>query len=177
MGEPCPADEAGELFKQYHDRIYRYVLRLMRNPGEAEDLTQDIFCRAYCRRDSLRDQQALVAWLYRIATRVCLDRLRQHKPEFSLEGGTDSNPAVAAICPHPSAQDCRAQRNQRMRAALLAVPSGWLSRRHHSVRDLFAHRRADGDCPRRKPHDRENAAPSRSTHAKARHGMRVRSFE
>jgi RNA polymerase sigma-70 factor (ECF subfamily) len=127
MGEPCPADEAGELFKQYHDRIYRYVLRLMRNPGEAEDLTQDIFCRAYCRRDSLRDQQALVAWLYRIATRVCLDRLRQHKPEFSLEGGTDSNPAAAAICPHPSALEI-AERNETsecVQRCLQFLPDGY----------------------------------------------------
>ncbi len=103
MGERYLADDAGELFEQYHDRIYRYVLRIMRNPGEAEDLTQDIFVRAYCRRDSLRDQQALVAWLYRIATRVCLDRLRQHKPEFSLEGETDGNLTAGASSPHSSA--------------------------------------------------------------------------
>jgi RNA polymerase sigma-70 factor, ECF subfamily len=102
MEEACFADDGG-LFEQYHDRIYRYVLRLMRNPGEAEDLTQDIFLRAYCRRDSLRDQQALVAWLYRIATRVCLDRLRQHTPELSLDGKTRGNVTAAAASPHPSA--------------------------------------------------------------------------
>ena len=111
MGERCLADDAGEVFEQYHDRIYRYVLRFMRNPGEAEDLTQDIFFRAYCRRDSLRDRQALVAWLYRIATRVCLDRLRQHTPELSLEGETDGNPIAAAAYRHPSALEI-AERNE-----------------------------------------------------------------
>ena len=111
MGELCLADDAGEVFEQYHDRIYRYVLRFMRNPGEAEDLTQDIFFRAYCRRDSLRDQQALVAWLYRIATRVCLDRWRQHTPELSFEGETGGHLVAAAASPHPSALEI-AERNE-----------------------------------------------------------------
>ena len=34
-------DEASALFKSYHDRIYRYLLSLVHNPAEADDLTQD----------------------------------------------------------------------------------------------------------------------------------------
>lgn len=39
--------DAGQLFETHHDRIYRYVLHLVHNPAEAEDLTQDTFLRAY----------------------------------------------------------------------------------------------------------------------------------
>jgi RNA polymerase sigma-70 factor (ECF subfamily) len=60
-----------------YPRILRYVRSLVRDPGEAEDLTQETFLRAHRARDALRDPQAQLTWLYRIATRVCLDRLRQ----------------------------------------------------------------------------------------------------
>ena len=77
--------DAGVLFETYHDRIYRYVLGMVKSPAEAEDLTQDTFLRAYRYGDSLRDPEAVRGWLYRIATHVCLDRLRQRKPLISLD--------------------------------------------------------------------------------------------
>jgi RNA polymerase sigma-70 factor (ECF subfamily) len=80
-----PADEASALFSAYHDRIYRYVLSLVHNPSEAEDLAQDTFLRAYSHRDSLRDPNAVRGWLYRIATHVCLDRLRQRVVQVSMD--------------------------------------------------------------------------------------------
>jgi RNA polymerase sigma-70 factor, ECF subfamily len=85
-GDEATADEATALFSTYHDRLYRYVLSLVHNQAEAEDLTQDTFLRAYSHRDSLRDPNAVRGWLYRIATRVCLDRLRQRRPQVSLDG-------------------------------------------------------------------------------------------
>lgn len=89
-GMPAIAEtvDAGALFKSYHDRIYRYIVRLVKDPAEAEDLTQETFLRAYRGGDSLRDPQAVRGWLYRIATHVCLDRLRQRKPQVSLEGSS-----------------------------------------------------------------------------------------
>ncbi|MFQ5899750.1 MAG: RNA polymerase sigma factor, partial [Candidatus Methylomirabilia bacterium] len=65
------------VFAQHRDRIYRYLLRLVRDPGEAEDLTQETFLRAHRQLESLQDRAALVVWLYRIATHVCYDRFRR----------------------------------------------------------------------------------------------------
>jgi RNA polymerase sigma-70 factor, ECF subfamily len=95
--------DAGVLFETYHDRIYRYVLGLVKNPAEAEDLTQDTFLRAYRRGDSLRDPEAVRGWLYRIATHVCLDRLRQRKSLVSLdsEEGKDRIEPPVAESPSP----------------------------------------------------------------------------
>ena len=81
----CETVDAGVLFEVYHDRIYRYVLGMVKNSAEAEDLTQDTFLRAYRHGDSLRDPDAVRGWLYRIATHVCLDRLRQRKLLISLD--------------------------------------------------------------------------------------------
>lgn len=92
--------DAGKLFEAHHDRIYRYVLHLVQNPAEAEDLTQETFLRAHQGIESLREQAAVVSWLYRIATHVSLDRLRQRKPRMCLgneegEEGVEGLPSAS----------------------------------------------------------------------------------
>jgi RNA polymerase sigma-70 factor (ECF subfamily) len=62
---------------------------MIRDQGEAEDLTQETFLRAHARRESLRDPDAAVGWLYRIATRVTLDRLRHKARNEPREYGSD----------------------------------------------------------------------------------------
>lgn len=96
-------DEAGGLFSTYHDRIYLYVLNLVHNPSEAEDVTQDTFLRAYAHRDSLREPNAVRGWLYRIATRVCLDRFRQRAAPVSLDGDEGAKPVDSVPSTSPSA--------------------------------------------------------------------------
>ncbi len=71
------APETPASFEAYYDCILRYVQSMVHNAPEAEDLTQETFLRAYKERESLRESGALVAWLYRIATHVALDKLRQ----------------------------------------------------------------------------------------------------
>lgn len=94
--------DAGVLFETYHDRIYRYVLGLVKSPAEAEDLTQDTFLRAYRHGDSLRDPEAVRGWLYRIATHMCLDRLRQRKPLISLDSEEDEDRVEPPVSNSPS---------------------------------------------------------------------------
>lgn len=81
-------DTAGMIY-QYQDRIYRYVLALVRDPAEAEDLTQDTLLRAYRNFASLREAGSLTSWLYRIATHVCFDRLRQRGRRAPLQWAVD----------------------------------------------------------------------------------------
>jgi len=101
----APASEtvdAGVLFETYHDRIYRYVLGMVRTPAEAEDLTQDTFLRAYRHGDSLRDPKAVRGWLYRIATHVCLDRLRQRTPIVFLDSEEEDGRVKPPVSEFPS---------------------------------------------------------------------------
>jgi RNA polymerase sigma-70 factor (ECF subfamily) len=95
--------EAETLFGATRDRIYRYILGMVQSPAEAEDLAQDTFLRAYCARDSLRDPNAARGWLYRIATHVCLDRLRQRVPQVSLDGEDGARCRDSAASASPSA--------------------------------------------------------------------------
>ena len=82
-------ENASVLFKGDYQRIFRYIMSMIRDVAEAEDLTQEAFLRAVHRRDTLRDEGAQTAWLYRIATHVCLDRLRQYARRGPLESDTD----------------------------------------------------------------------------------------
>ena len=64
----------------FRAQIQRHILAMVRNQAEAEELTQDTYARALERIGQLRDPQAALAWMYRIATTVALDRLRQRRP-------------------------------------------------------------------------------------------------
>jgi RNA polymerase sigma-70 factor (ECF subfamily) len=99
----APTEEASALFSTYRDRIYRYLLTLVHNPSEAEDLTQDTFLRAYSHHDCLRDPSAVRGWLYRIATRVCLDRLRKRVAQVSLDGEEGASTIDSLPSQSPSA--------------------------------------------------------------------------
>ncbi len=83
------APDTPAFFEAYYDRIYRYLQSMIHNSAEAEDLAQETFLRAFRQRESLRASGALVAWLYRIATHVALDRLRQRARRAPLQDDTD----------------------------------------------------------------------------------------
>lgn len=97
-------DNASVIFKGDYPRIFRYVMSMVRDTAEADDLTQDTFLRAYQRRDSLRDEGAQTAWLYRIATHICLDRLRQYARRNPMESDTDLDQVDLAELDTPSLQ-------------------------------------------------------------------------
>lgn len=69
--------EATALFEQYEKKVYRVILRLVEDPEEAEDLTQETFVKVYRKLPTLKDETKVASWLYRIATTVALDRMRQ----------------------------------------------------------------------------------------------------
>lgn len=89
------------IVQRYQRQIYAYVYRMMGNPDDAADLTQDCFIRAYKNLDRTSDDLNMSAWLHRIASNACLDVLRRRqrirwlpwdmpKHEHLLEdGGTD----------------------------------------------------------------------------------------
>ena len=68
-----------ELFAAHHAEIYAYLIRMLRDPDLAADLTQDAFVKAYRNYDTLEKPENARAWLYQIAHRVALDHIRRQK--------------------------------------------------------------------------------------------------
>lgn len=83
MSETWDRDTAGDfvesLFAKHHGEIYAYLIRMLRDPELAADLTQDAFIKAYRNYESLEKPENARAWLYQIAHRVALDELRRRK--------------------------------------------------------------------------------------------------
>jgi len=67
------------LFAKHHGEIYAYLVRMLRDPDLAADLTQDAFIKAYKAYASLEKDENARAWLYQIAHRVALDHIRHRK--------------------------------------------------------------------------------------------------
>ena len=68
-----------ELFAKHQGEIFAYLVRMLRDPELAADLTQDAFVKAYRAYDSLEKPENARAWLYQIAHRVALDDLRRRR--------------------------------------------------------------------------------------------------
>jgi RNA polymerase sigma-70 factor (ECF subfamily) len=68
-----------DLFAAHHGEIYAYLIRMLRDPELAADLTQDAFVKAYRNYDALQKPENARAWLYQIAHRVALDHIRRQK--------------------------------------------------------------------------------------------------
>ena len=103
------ADELGVknasvIFEGDYQRIFRYIMSMIGDTEEAEDLTKETFLRAYRRRDSLQNEGAQITWLYRIATNVCLDRLRQYARRAPKESDADLDDIDVAEPETPSLQ-------------------------------------------------------------------------
>lgn len=75
-GDPAAFERLALLHK---DRIYNYVLRMIGDATDAEDLTQEVFLRAFLHIRSFRGAASFSTWLYRIASNICVDALRQRR--------------------------------------------------------------------------------------------------
>jgi RNA polymerase sigma-70 factor (ECF subfamily) len=64
----------------FHQHVQRHLRAMVKDAALAEELTQETYVRALERLHQLRDPQAALAWLYRVATTVALNRLRQRRP-------------------------------------------------------------------------------------------------
>src|SRR5437868_4406997 len=65
------------LVREHKNRIYTYICRLTNDSSDSEDLTQEVFVRAYQSFSAFRREAAIDTWLYRIATNLVIDRSRR----------------------------------------------------------------------------------------------------
>lgn len=82
----------GEIVELFKDRVYHVCYRMLGNRHEAEDAAQEAFIRAYININSFNQDLKFSTWLFRIATNLCIDRIRKKKPDYYLDAevsGTD----------------------------------------------------------------------------------------
>ena len=108
------------LVKTYRTTIYMLVLSYIKNPADAEDLTQRIFIRAYEQLATLRDLNCFLPWLQRIAQNTCKNWLhRQVDSTTNFEALTDTD--FAATAPSPEEVVLKAEIEAIVREAIGAL--------------------------------------------------------
>jgi RNA polymerase sigma-70 factor (ECF subfamily) len=79
MGLPGSQPNVQQLVEQHYPNLYRYAYRLTGSSADAEDLTQDTFCKAQVQIAQLREPARAKAWLFSILRNAYLHRVRSLK--------------------------------------------------------------------------------------------------
>lgn len=73
------------LVDAYRTRVFNTVLNILQDIDEADDTAQDVFIQVYNAINSFKGDSSLTTWLYRIAVRKALDKLRQRQNRLRLQ--------------------------------------------------------------------------------------------
>ncbi|MCH2210360.1 MAG: sigma-70 family RNA polymerase sigma factor [Fuerstiella sp.] len=152
-------DAFDKLTKTFYSRVYAIVIQRLRNTAEADEVTQEVFLRAYRKMTQLKDPSAFAGWLCRIAVRLAINRAVRRPTERTCEPVTfeqlqeaDTGP-TANLLQREDAQQLRSgidQLGQMDRQTLMAFyfegqslkdmaevfdsPVGTIKRRLHTAR-------------------------------------------
>lgn len=97
------ADLTEQIWNEHRSALHAFIRQRVSVPSDADDLLQDVFVRVHERIGTLRDEESLKAWIYRIARNAIVDHSRTKKetqelPESLADpGGEDTDGAQKAI--------------------------------------------------------------------------------
>lgn len=74
-------DALEELFRRYEQKAYNLALRMLGDPWDAADVTQEAFIKAFNALDQFRGEAQFGTWLYRIVVNATRDHLRRRQTE------------------------------------------------------------------------------------------------
>ena len=110
-----------DLARRHQQRIFSVCLRVLGDPDDAADATQDALLTVVRKLDQFRADAAFTTWLYRVTVNVCYDHLRRAKRRPMLHRVTDEGPELEQGPPVPDHAD-EVSGAQDISVALAAVP-------------------------------------------------------
>lgn len=116
------------LVSRYRRPLAGYMDRMLQNSAVSDELTQEAFLRVYLSRQRYRPAARFSTWIYRIATRLALNYLRDHRHErrqVSLDQPdpvTEMKPDPADSAPSQVAGMLGEERVRRIRSCIAALP-------------------------------------------------------
>src|SRR4051795_9666981 len=90
------------LMRRHNQRVYRIARAILRDDGEAEDVMQDAYVRAYQNLASFEGRAKFVTWLTRIAVHEALTRSRRRVRFQALDPAGESNGDIMQSVPSNS---------------------------------------------------------------------------
>ena len=79
-GWPQSPAEFEAFIDVFQDSLVRFAFCRLKDLGDAEDVVQDVFLKAYARRNELRHVRAVAPYLRRMVANQCIDRLKKPRP-------------------------------------------------------------------------------------------------
>jgi RNA polymerase sigma-70 factor, ECF subfamily len=107
----------GELVTRHQASVFNVCYRLLHNRGDAEDLAQETFMRAYHRLHTFDLEREFGPWIRRIAANLCLNYLESQKNNFRLDDERDADKSAG-----PEQRVEVTERSEQIRAALASLP-------------------------------------------------------
>lgn len=108
-----------ELYRLHHRRIYALALRMTRDPGRAEEMTQEAFVTAWGSLPSFRGESSFGTWLHGLAARVILRQMRSDRR------WEERNEAAADLAGYLSeARRAMPETNLALERAIASLPGG-----------------------------------------------------
>ena len=71
-----------KLYDLYYRAVYNSIIRIVKDPMEAEDLMQDTFLNAFTKIDRFRSESSFGTWIKKIAINRSLNALKKHSPDI-----------------------------------------------------------------------------------------------
>ncbi|KMY46056.1 RNA polymerase sigma factor SigW [Bacillus sp. FJAT-27916] len=93
-----------DIVEFYKDKVFQLCYRMLGDRYEAEDVAQEAFLRAYVNIHTFQMNRKFSTWLYRIATNLCIDRIRKKKPDFYLDAEVAGTEGLDMYSQIPSAE-------------------------------------------------------------------------
>ena len=118
------------VMRRYNQRLYRVARAILRNDGEAEDVMQDAYVRAYEHLDQFAGRAKFSTWLTRIAVHEALTRQRRGNRYQELEpmsegGGGDPMDGFASMALNPEEQASNSQIRSLLEEAVEKLPDAY----------------------------------------------------
>ncbi|MFZ0690066.1 MAG: sigma-70 family RNA polymerase sigma factor [Acidobacteriaceae bacterium] len=120
------------LISRYQQPLYSLIYRILPNPGDAADITQEVFVKVFRGIAHFHGEASLRTWIYRIALHEALNQrrwwARHQRQQITIDADRDddphASPAVNLVDTHESPFDAAAQSEiaARVEAALREVP-------------------------------------------------------
>lgn len=121
------------LFERHRSLVYRFVFQMSNRRDDAEDLTQEVFVRAYQNLHRYRDEAKFTTWLLRIATNLATDKARMAQRRMTLENQESGSQGALAWMTVGTTDDPVENLEQSRRLAALRNALATLPDHHRNV--------------------------------------------
>jgi RNA polymerase sigma-70 factor (ECF subfamily) len=130
-----------QLVKQYERQIFRTAQHITQNREDAEDITQDVFFKAFTKLDQFQGNSKFSTWLVRIAVNESLMRLRKRKTSKTVSMDQDVETDEGSIPrdfaewrPNPEQNYSQSELAEILRKTIAGLPPGF--RTVFTLRDI-----------------------------------------